>query len=147
MEKSRNFGTEEGRKATGSHRILQACQFDPWRWQNHGPCDPLSAVLPSGDPKLALPRASRLQNESLLSRSVPTIYADSQWRLPNYKAQANSLTILNYSKAFDRVWKKDLLIRTVGKGLSQTFAKWLHDFLSWHRLGCKLMENKAGRYR
>ncbi len=55
LEKSRNFGTEEGRKATRSHCILQACQSDLLRHQNHAH-DP----LPSGDKGLALPRACRL---------------------------------------------------------------------------------------
>ncbi len=39
------------------------------------------------------------------------------------------LTLLDFSKAFDRVWKEDLLLRAVDKGLPLTFAKWLRDFL------------------
>ncbi len=40
LDKSRNFATQEGRKATGSHRILQACQSDLLRCQNLGAHDP-----------------------------------------------------------------------------------------------------------
>ncbi len=36
----RNFATQEDRKATGSHRILQACQSDLLRCQNLGAHDP-----------------------------------------------------------------------------------------------------------
>ncbi len=40
------------------------------------------------------------------------------------------LAILDHSKAFDRVWREDLLIRAIDKGLPITYAQWLHDFLS-----------------
>ncbi len=39
-------------------------------------------------------------------------------------------TLLDFSKAFDRVWKEDLLLRAVNKGLPLTFDKWLRDILS-----------------
>ncbi len=40
------------------------------------------------------------------------------------------LAILDYSKAFDCVWREDLLIRAIDKDLPITYAQWLHDFLS-----------------
>ncbi len=63
------------------------------------------------------------------------------------QSPSDVLTILDFSKAFDRVWKEDLLLRAVDKGLPLTFAKRLRDFLSNRQEGYKLMENKAGRYR
>ncbi len=43
-------------------------------------------------------------------------------RLPSYH--------LDYSKAFDRVWREALLIRAIDKGLPIAYAQWLRDFLS-----------------
>ncbi len=37
------------------------------------------------------------------------------------------LALLDYSKAFDRVWREDLLIRAIDKGLPITYAQWLRD--------------------
>ncbi len=41
------------------------------------------------------------------------------------KLKRTVLILLDFPKAFDRVWKEDLLLRAVDKGLSLTFAKWL----------------------
>ncbi len=46
------------------------------------------------------------------------------------KPQKTVLTLLEYSKAFDRVWREDLLIRIIDKGLPIAFAQWLRGFLS-----------------
>ncbi len=40
------------------------------------------------------------------------------------------LALLDFSKVFDRIWKEDLLLRAVDKGLPLTLAKWLRDFPS-----------------
>ncbi len=40
------------------------------------------------------------------------------------------LAILDYSEAFDCVWREDLLIRAIDKGLPITYTQWLCDFLS-----------------
>ncbi len=39
------------------------------------------------------------------------------------KPKRTVLTLLDFSEAFDRVWKEDLLLRAVDKGLPLTFAK------------------------
>ncbi len=41
------------------------------------------------------------------------------------KPKRTVLTLLDFSKAFDRVWKEDAILRAVDKGLPLTFAKWL----------------------
>ncbi len=46
------------------------------------------------------------------------------------KPKKTVLTLLDYSKAFDRVWREDLLIRAIDKGLPIAYAQWLRDFLS-----------------
>ncbi len=46
------------------------------------------------------------------------------------KPKLTVLALLDFSKAFDRVWKEDILLRAVDKCLPLTFAKWLRDFLS-----------------
>ncbi len=39
------------------------------------------------------------------------------------------LALLDDSKTFDSVWKKNLLIRAIDKGLPIAYAQWLCDFL------------------
>ncbi len=39
------------------------------------------------------------------------------------------LSLLDYPKAFDRVWREDLIIRAIDKGLPISYAQWLRDFL------------------
>ncbi len=46
------------------------------------------------------------------------------------KPKKTILALLDYSKAFDRVWREDLLIRAIGNGLPISYAQWLRDFLS-----------------
>ncbi len=46
------------------------------------------------------------------------------------KPKKTVLELLDYSKAFDRVWREDLLIRAIDKGLPTAYAQWLRDFLS-----------------
>ncbi len=43
---------------------------------------------------------------------------------------ARDITTSYYSKAFDRVWREDQLIRAIDKGLPFAYAQWLRDFLS-----------------
>ncbi len=40
------------------------------------------------------------------------------------------MALLDYSKASDRVWREDLLIGAIEKGLPIAYAQWLRDFLS-----------------
>ncbi len=70
-------------------------------------------------------RTSRSSEDQIL-RIEQTISDGYQATKPN----GTVLTLLDFSKAFDCVWKEDLLLRAVDKGLSLTFAKWLRDFLS-----------------
>ncbi len=46
------------------------------------------------------------------------------------KSKKTVLVLLDYSKAFDRVWREDLPIRAIDKGLPIAYAQWLRDFLS-----------------
>ncbi len=46
------------------------------------------------------------------------------------KPKKTVLALLDYSKAFARVWREDLLIRAIGKGLPISYAQWLRAFLS-----------------
>ncbi len=46
------------------------------------------------------------------------------------KPKKTVLALLDYSKAFDRVWREDLLIREIDKGHPISYAQWLRDFLS-----------------
>ncbi len=46
------------------------------------------------------------------------------------KPKNTVLTLLDYSKAFDRVWREDRLIRAIDKGHPITYAQWLRDFLT-----------------
>ncbi len=46
------------------------------------------------------------------------------------KPKKIALALLHYSKAFDRGWREDLLIRAIDKGLLIAYAQWLCDFLS-----------------
>ncbi len=40
------------------------------------------------------------------------------------------LALLDDSKTFDSMWKKDLLIRAIDNGLPIAYAQWFRDFLS-----------------
>ncbi len=46
------------------------------------------------------------------------------------KPQRNLMALLDFSKAFDRVWKEELLLAASSKGIPIPFARWLRDFLS-----------------
>ncbi len=46
------------------------------------------------------------------------------------KPKKTVLALFDYPKAFDRVWREDLLIRAIYKGLPITYAQWLRDFLT-----------------
>ncbi len=46
------------------------------------------------------------------------------------KPRKTVLALLDYSKAFDRVWREDLLIRAIDKGLPISYAQWLREFFS-----------------
>ncbi len=46
------------------------------------------------------------------------------------KPKKAALAFLDYSKAFARVWREDMLFRAIGKGLPISYARWLCDFLS-----------------
>ncbi len=46
------------------------------------------------------------------------------------KPKKTVLALLDYSKAFDRVWREDLLISAIDKGLPISYAQWLRDFPS-----------------
>ncbi len=46
------------------------------------------------------------------------------------KPKETGLALLDYSKAFDRVWREDLLIKAIDKGLPIAYAHWLRDVLS-----------------
>ncbi len=46
------------------------------------------------------------------------------------KPQRSLMAILDFSKAFDRVWNEELLLAASSKGIPIPFARWLHDFLS-----------------
>ncbi len=48
------------------------------------------------------------------------------------------VALLDYSKAFDRVWRKDLLIRAIDKGLPITYAQWLREFPSNRKAKVKI---------
>ncbi len=135
LEKSSTFASEEGLKAAGSHRILQVCLPDLLRCQNNGAHDPYSAVLPGRYPRLACPehtgfRTSHLCEDQIL-RVMQTISDGYQATKPKRTVPA----LLDFSNAFDRAWKGDLLLRAVDKGLPLTFAKWLRDFLSNRQAG------------
>ncbi len=73
-----------------------------------------------------MPRARRLPNEDQILRVTQTTSDGYQATKP----KRTFLTLLDFSKAFDRVWKEDLLLRAVDKDLPLFFAKWLRDFLS-----------------
>ncbi len=49
---------------------------------------------------------------------------------PATKPKKTVLALLDYSKAFDHIWREDLLIIAVDKGLPITYEQWLRDFLS-----------------
>ncbi len=70
-------------------------------------------------------RTSRSCEDQVL-RATQTISDGYQTTKP----KRTVLTRLDFSKAFDRVWKEDLLLRAVDVGLHLTFVKWLRDFLS-----------------
>ncbi len=70
-------------------------------------------------------RTSR-SGEDQIMRVTQTISCGYQVTKPKRTVLAR----LDFSKAFDRVWKKEILLRAVDKGLPLTFAKWLRDFLS-----------------
>ncbi len=46
------------------------------------------------------------------------------------KPQGSLMALLDFSKAFDRVWKEELLLAASSKGIPIPCARWLHDFLS-----------------
>ncbi len=46
------------------------------------------------------------------------------------KPKKTILAAVDYSKAFDRAWMEDLLIRAIDKGLPIAYAQGLRDFLS-----------------
>ncbi len=46
------------------------------------------------------------------------------------KPQRSLMALLDFSKAFDRVWREELLPPASPKGLPIPFARWLRDFLS-----------------
>ncbi len=46
------------------------------------------------------------------------------------KPQRSLMALLDFSKAFDRVWREELLLAASSKGLPIPFARWLRDFLS-----------------
>ncbi len=46
------------------------------------------------------------------------------------KPKKTVLALLDYSKAFGRVWREGLLIRVIDKGLPIAYAQLLRDFLS-----------------
>ncbi len=57
-------------------------------------------------------------------------HAIDQLQIPGYHAKERRLAFLDYSRAFGRVWREDLLIRAIDKGLPITYAQWLRDILS-----------------
>ncbi len=46
------------------------------------------------------------------------------------KPRSSLMALLDFSKAFDRVWREELLLAASSKGLPTSFAHWLRDFLS-----------------
>ncbi len=40
------------------------------------------------------------------------------------------MAVLDFSKAFDRVWREELLLAASSKGLPVPFVRWLRDFVS-----------------
>ncbi len=62
------------------------------------------------------------------------------------KPKKTDLALLNYSKAFDRVWGEDLFIRAIGKDLPITYGQWLRDFLSNRKAKMQINGSEADNY-
>ncbi len=65
-----------------------------------------------------------------MQRPGPAPHTVNQCGYQTTKHKKSVLALLDYSKAFDRVWREDLLIRAIDKGLPIACAQWLRDFLS-----------------
>ncbi len=61
------------------------------------------------------------------------------------KPKKTVLALLDYSKAFGRAWRKDLLIRAIGKGLPIAYAQWLRDFFSNRKAEVQISGDKGLR--
>ncbi len=64
--------------------------------------------------------------EDQIPRVTQTISDGYQATMP----RRTILTPQDFPNALDCVWKEDLLLRAIDKGLPLTFAKWLRDVLS-----------------
>ena len=51
--------------------------------------------------------------------------------MPTYVALC--LTLIDFSKAYDTVWRQKLLISMLEAGIPMTFIRWLHSFLTDRR--------------
>ena len=47
--------------------------------------------------------------------------------------QRSVLRLLDFSKAYDTVWRKKLLLHMLDTGIPSTFIRWIRSFLSDHR--------------
>ncbi len=59
------------------------------------------------------------------------------------KLQRSLITLLDFSKAFGRVWREELLLAASSKGLP--IARWLRDFLS-NRTARVLINGERGDF-
>ena len=54
--------------------------------------------------------------------------------------QCSVLTLLDFSKAYDTVWREKLLLHMLNTGIPLTFIRWIHSFLT-DRRGCVQLFN------
>ena len=47
--------------------------------------------------------------------------------------QHSILTLLDFSKAYDMVWREILLLHTLDTGIPSTFVRWIRSFFNDHR--------------
>ncbi len=83
---------------------------------------------------------------SSLRKPNPSVnHRRARWntRDVNWQGFADAVDTAIAAYPFDRVWKEDLLLRAVDKGLPLTCV----TSSQTDSLGYKLMENKVGRYR
>ena len=61
-------------------------------------------------------------------------------------AQRTVLALLDFSKAYDTVWREELLSELVGAGVPRRFVQWLRGFLR-NRKACVRVDGVQGQFR